>query len=669
MYDLGRGWMETEVALVASDKVLTRALDMLGGEARSALSLATLRNKLVVEPIRNTSLLSVRYRSSDPDVAANVVHAVTEAYRAHFQERMQNYASRTLDWLREHLPRLREELGHAQKERIDFQKKLGMLSFGLSAENEPEEISLARELKKEIAGLERQLADYRSKMAAIDFIRKDAGGGLDDGAAARPAFSLEWVRSDPVVAGLLRNERELSTTLAGMLSRLGPRHQDVLEMDARLQEVRKAQQAALAELAYALAAQVTSVEVKLADARTRLSEVEGKASELAVQSVELERFRRIEEDARERYTRSLKQFSEIDLTRTFEAGRVEVVKPARVPDKPLWPSLPKVLAAALLLGLVAGVAAAFFWESLDDSVKGAEELNYVWHMPVLGLIPHLKEPPPQNLPAEMLAGRRSEIEAFRMLAVSVDLVAARRKSAAQDGASGEASVIMVSSAGPREGKSLVSFYLSLTLAMAGKRVLAIDADLRRKGYTGLAGMTDAGGLAHWFRHGGSLDKYVVKLPGTEAEKIEDGRDGSAASRLHLDVLPAGRWDKSPTLMLRQHAMDVLLEEAKSRYDYIIIDVPPLSFVSDALVVARFRPLVVVVARIGVTSKRLLRRSRDVIQTAGLTPIGAVINEFDAPGVRYGYHYRYYGYYYPYYGYHYGGEEGEDSEDSGARQRK
>jgi len=637
-YEPGRDWLTTEISLMRSDRVLGEAVKMLKGQY--SITLEEMRNGVLVSAEKYTNLVTIGFRCNNPKEAADVVSAITKAYEEHFRQRMQNYTSRQLDWLQKHMPGLETDLAEAQRKRIEFQKTLGMLSFGAGEKSEPEEVVVVRELKKEAADLDAQLADYRSRIGALKKLGNDTGA----------AFSLTWFRTDPVIAGLLQHEKELSENLAAMLSRLGPKHQDVVETEARLQQINAEKTKAFTELSHALDAQHEALTLKLEDTRKRLLEAETKANDLAAKLAELENLQRLEDDARDRHSKMLKQYSEMNLTSTFEAGRVDVVKPAMEALEPLWPNLVKVMAAALILGLLGGVFAGFFWESLDDSVRSGEDVNYIWRMPVLGLIPHVDEQPTAELGREMLAGHRTEVEAFRMLAISLDLVISRypRKE-------GEARVVMISSAGPREGKSFISFYLGLTLAMANKKVLAIDADLRRRGFTKLAGLSDAKGLSHWFRNGGPVENFLSKLPSNEPE--------------NLDVLAAGHWDKSPTLMLRQHALDVLVEQMKSKYDYILIDVPPLSFVSDALVITRLQPLVLMVTRMGVTSKRLLRRSRDIIHTAGLTPIGSVINEFNAPGVRYGYYYRYYGYYYPYTSaYYYPDNEEEEEDGNGGTSR-
>lgn len=644
--DYGNDRMATEVSLISSDEVLRGALKLVQSRGRTykgvsagalkKLSVKEMKARLEAEHLRRTNLITVRYRCGDPELARDIVEDITTAYGDQFRARMQRGASRVLSWVREQLPRVQKELEDAQKTRIDFQKKLGILSLGSAEESMPVEISLVHALRREVADMEREIADYRSKINALENLGENMEG----------AMSLPWIRSDQVMAGLVKHEKELGENLAGMLSRLGPNHQDVVEAAARLKQVQSEKQNALKELKQAYSAEIAALETKLKDTGRRLGAVEEKANGLAAKTTELESYRRAEEDARERHEGLLKQFSEVDLTKTFEAGRVMVVNPARAAEKPLWPNLPKILAGMTLLGLVLGLLGAFFWESMDDSVKSGEDVNYIWRMPVLGLIPHISEPEKPGLSQEMMSSHRTEIEAFRMLALSLDLVTGKQKE------DGKASVVMISSAGPREGKSMILFYLSVTLALANKKVVAIDADLRRRGYTKLAGLTEADGLAKWFRSGGSIDEYKCKLSG----EVPEG----------LDILPAGHWDKSPTLMLRQAAFGELVEGMRKDYDYVLIDVPPLSFVSDALVVTRIAPMILVVARMGVTSKRLLRRSKDVVHTAGLVPIGSVINEFDSPGVRYGYYYRYYGYYYPYSSYYTEAEDEEEDNGKGSR---
>jgi len=121
-----------------------------------------------------------------------------------------------------------------------------------------------------------------------------------------------------------------------------------------------------------LSAKSDAYQKKLESTKLRMTSAEKEANVLAATYTDLQNHKK---DARERHNKFLKQFSEKDLKKTFETGRVSVVKPAIKPDSRLWPSLTQVFLAAILLGLAAGVLGAFFWKGLDDSVKSGEDMN------------------------------------------------------------------------------------------------------------------------------------------------------------------------------------------------------------------------------------------------------------------------------------------------------
>lgn len=607
-------WLSTEARLITSDEVLSVAAETLN---RQGITSATLVEELVVERFRNTSLLQIRFRSKDPHFAREALQSVADAYSRHFSMRARSIGMRRLEEMREEEPRLKQIMFEAEKKRLEEQKRLGFFSLDAPQEAANQRI---RAVSENITSLRIQRAGTKAR---LDALRKFAGQHEPE------ALFLEFSEAESL-RSLTSRYRALAEDLAAKELTFGPNHPQVEAVKARMVVTRRDMESAVKLLEESLDGKLDTIDRTIANMEELLREARSDASEAVEKATHLEELRRKEQHAKELYGPYKKMLGELDLSQNFQTGWVGVVDPPSEPEKPLWPSPLKLALAGVFMGLVLGVLLALTREGLDDSTKIAEDVLHIWRLPVLGFVPHLEAMFSLKDYEEVARSSRADIEALRMLAVSIDTILSREETA-----DGRGKVVVFSSPGSKEGKTSLAFATGAMLAQGNRKVLLVDADLRRRGLTHLLDMSSCPGINSWFRHQDDVTKYIEKTP-VEA----------------LDVLPAGRWREGPALMFRRGVLHVLLEDLSRRYDYVIVDVPPMSFVSDAITLAGSEVRMVVIARMGVTSKRLFRRSRDLADTTGMNVAGLIVNDYDARGVYYGYYYRYYGYYHPYKGYEY-----------------
>lgn len=606
-------WLATEVNLITSAVVLEQASEELGRR----FSPSDLARRLHVERVRDTSILVLSFQARDPQVAKLAVESIAEAYSGHFRSRTRSFASKRLGEMQNQVvPRLQDRVRDAEKKRIQKQKEMGFFSL-----ESPLDVANHRikALSQKITELQIRRAEVQGR---LDSLRRFAGEDLSKSMAAR--FSQSGS-----LAELTRHYRSLAEDLAARQHTLGPNHPQVEATKARMKAAEQEIREALRMQEETLKSDLATIDCSISNMQNLLDQARADAGKAVAMNMELEEYRREEQHAREMLEPNLKRLGELAYSQDFQTGWVEVVDPAVVPGNPLWPSRLRLALGGLLLGLLLGAGLAFLRESLDDTTKIAEDALHIWRLPVLGLVPHLENPPTLREHEEIARSSASDVEALRMLALSVDSVVG----AEDEGNTGK--VLVFSSAGAREGKTMLSILVGAMLAQGKERVLLVDADLRRRGLSKRTETSSRPGINSWFRHQDDISNYIEKGPIPT-----------------LDILPSGRWQEGPALLFRRELLRKLLEDLRSDYDYIIVDVPPMSFVSDALTLAGSSTRMVVVARMGMTSKRLLRRSKDLAETTGINVTGMVINDFDVGGAYYGVYHRYYGYYYPYKGYEY-----------------
>ena len=283
----------------------------------------------------------------------------------------------------------------------------------------------------------------------------------------------------------------------------------------------------------------------------------------------------------------------------------------------------------LLLGLGVGLALAFGLNTLDTTVRTPDDLEQGLGLPYVGAMLRFHFPHDGEPRGELIVHLRPhspEAEAVRKIRTGVMLVRAELPSKA----------LLITSVAPKEGKTVVAANLAIALAQAGRKVLLVDADMRRPRLGTLFHVGDEGpGLAQLL--GGDVPLDAAVRP-TDIER--------------LSVLPCLSAADNPSELLESERLAAFIASAKEHYDFVLFDSPPLLAVTDAVVLASRVDAVVLVVKGGATPRELLRRGIAMLADANASLAGGVLNMVDIRSGRSSY----YAYTYKYYRSYYGREE-------------
>jgi polysaccharide biosynthesis transport protein len=312
----------------------------------------------------------------------------------------------------------------------------------------------------------------------------------------------------------------------------------------------------------------------------------------------------------------------------LQSGNVQIAQSASVPTTP---SSPKVLRNTILggvLGLLLGLALAFLLERLDRRIKQPDDLEQIFKLPLLAMIPdssayeqhtsHPRRGAPAPLPAR-------EVEVFRMLRARLRYFNVDR----------DLRLMLVTSAASADGKTTVVQNLAEAAASTGGRVLIIEADLRRPSIAGRLSLNRGPGLAEVLIYGSTIEDAI------QVVEVASASAASGAASSALSVLTAGTPPPNPVELIESHAMERVLEWAEKSYDLVLIDTPPLSVVPDAIPLLHRVHGVVIVSRLGKSTRDGAVRMREELASLGAPMLGVVANGFktrDSPGYRYDYYY-------------------------------
>jgi capsular exopolysaccharide synthesis family protein len=311
----------------------------------------------------------------------------------------------------------------------------------------------------------------------------------------------------------------------------------------------------------------------------------------------------------------------IQLSGEFKGSNVRIVDEARAPDWPARPRRFRIMALAVLLGLAGGIGLGLLVDRWDLTVRSAEDVESLIHVPCLGLIHQIGRvewSEEKAYEAIWRDGKSVALEAFRNLRVAVNFRLAQVTGP---------KVLLVTSAVEDEGKTFVATNLARAFAAAGEKVLLIDGDLRRPAVHRVFQMTIDRGLSTFLSNGSG-----------DPAKIESGV-------ANLSLLLSGPVPDNTAELLHDEKLAVLLEWATKRFDRVIVDSSPLFPIADALIWGRHTHGVLLVIGAGQSRVVLIQRAVYRLRESFAHVLGVALNkaQFESFGA-YGYGYGYRSYY-------------------------
>ena len=333
------------------------------------------------------------------------------------------------------------------------------------------------------------------------------------------------------------------------------------------------------------------------------------------------------------YTALLNSAQQLRLVKAGKIGNVRLVDAAMVPEHSIKPNRPMVMLVALLMGLFLGVVAAFIKKSLFGGISDAHDIEQNLGLTVYANIPHSKQQEalyqrvlaksPQNSVLAQIDPTDTAIESLRSFRTSLQFSMLDAKN----------NIILITGPTPGLGKSFVSVNIAAVLAVAGKKVLLIDADLRKGYLHQYFGFGRDNGLSELVAGSCSLEQVVH----TSVVK-------------NVDFIATGRLPPNPAELLLHENMAQFLKSLSSSYDYILIDTPPVLAVSDTLILGPLVGAVFMVTRAGQSTIGDIKESIKRCSYTGIPVKGILFNDIKHRPGSYGYGAKYGKYRYTQYKY-------------------
>lgn len=348
----------------------------------------------------------------------------------------------------------------------------------------------------------------------------------------------------------------------------------------------------------------------------QLKTYEKRFDKLPKASIGLARLERSRLAAEKIYTQLEEKYQEALLNEQATTGNVLILSTAREPDKPAKPNRKLIIVLGLFLGLVFGVGYAIVANYFDKTVKTPEDIEDM-HINLLGWIPQIDE-----------FGSNGKFSEFfianNMNTISSDAFKFLRTTMNYSQTEGVAKVLLITSSAPSEGKSVISSNLAGSYAIAKKKTLLIDCDLRKPRVHTIFNKKRVPGLVDYL-YGKATYEDITSL--TEVKG--------------LSIIPVGTIPQNPTEFLDSSGMKSFLNRVKQEFEIVIIDSPPLTTLADAVILSRLVDETILVASSNITDSELLQKSVEQLKRIeGSTFKGVLLNKFNLKKSYGSYYYKY-----------------------------
>jgi capsular exopolysaccharide synthesis family protein len=610
----GYGWFaeekyhNTQVEIIKSRDVAKRVVRTLGLKSHPMFEdhpepVDLFRAMIQVDPRRDTGLLEISMTGVDPEQITQWANAVAQAYVDRNFDRAQSNMHTAMTAIEEQLAGLREDLSVAEEDRI------------AALEGEDSQILNATKQEQivgdQLKAFNTELTDVRIRLSSLQgkllqIVQMD-GRGQD-------LMTLAEFAGDTALQDLHRSKAELARDLEALKVELGPSHPEYERKQAALAKAEQEIEDKIRLIVSGLEREYEMASVKQDYLQNQIRSAEQFSLRVARDMSRYDIIKTDSETKKQIFDLIAMTMKEVQLNYELMNNNVAVLDQA---TPPLWPIAPKKrtnLAIGAMFGVFLGLGVVFFLDYLDNTIRTPEDVEKYLGLNVVGVVPKIELGQGEALE------QRAIKEAYQSLRTSIIFSSKNR----------QRKVALVTSTGPREGKSSTIANLARTLAAAGDRVVVIDCDLRRPKQNVHFKVDREPGLTN----------YLAAPPEDRDWQVHVKH--MSPNNLHL--LTSGPLPPSPPDLLGNERFRDMLEMMRQTYDWVLIDSPPAASLADASLLASMSDMIVLVVKHNSTDRDHVIKTVQTISSVNGSFAGVVLNNVNFDRT---YHKDYYyaGYYY------------------------
>ncbi|MBD2353382.1 polysaccharide biosynthesis tyrosine autokinase [Tolypothrix sp. FACHB-123] len=621
--------VDTEAEVIRSNPIIQRTINSLNLKDKSGkpLKIEQFLKLLKLKTIRGTDVMQLSYRSTNPQEAATVINSLMGYYLESNVRTNRSEARAAREFLSKQLPEIEKRVLKAEIALRRFKEQNRVVALDVEAKAGVEGL---KDLEQEITTAQGELAAAKTRSTALQ---------REMDLSIQQAVELSTLSQSPGIQQVLEEYQKAQDELAVARTRLTDDNPTIINLEQKQAALRSQlerrvgqtlgssepipeQNLQIGELKQNLSEDLVKSEVERLALGNRVAQLRQAyiinkkrldiLPRLEQQQLQLQRQMQV---AKVTYEQLVKQFQEVEMIENQNVGNARIISDALVPDKSVSPIVPLNLALGGFLGILLGVGTALILEATDNSLKTIEEVKQLLDYPLLGTIPLAEKPKSSDsneAGAELPVLNNPyspESAAFEMLQANLGFSISDKT----------LKVIVISSSIPGEGKSFVAANLAVAAAQSGRKVLLIDADMRRPRQHKIWEQSNLIGLSN-------ILVNQAELPTTTKEAL-----------MTLDLVTAGTIPPNAAALLESKRMVSLLQEAVNEYNFVIIDAPPLTAVADAQILGKLVDGILLVVRPGVANSAAAGAIKALLAQSGQRVLGMVVNGVTAKSSYGGYY--------------------------------
>lgn len=544
----------------------------------------TIRRGLTVLPVLNTKIVTIAYRSQDPSMAKLVTDATVKAYMDEMLDIKLSTSSYSLKWMTAKATEERDKLERSERELQAFMRANDLVTVENRLTILPQKLS---EFGSQLTKAESQKKEYQDLLDQVNSTKRDL-----DALEKLPAFA-----SDEVLKSIRERSYKADQNIQELSKKYGYKHPVLIRAKDELRILKQ-------EKKYEIDRIVSTIENSLELAASKQKSLQDLLGVTKAETLNLnEKFmqysimKRDVDSNRVLYDTLQASIKQQGVTEQSQSVNIWVIKKASLPTSPSLPNKKINLIVGLFLGGVFGVGLAIILEILDNTLTTVQQIEEKFDLTVLGSIVKLN-------------GKEKEIDNYVLynplspLAESYRLI---RSALLLSSADHPPRVTLVTSMSKSEGKTSTITNLARMLSQGKKDVLVIDCDLRRPRMHSLLGMPNENGLST-FLSGATEECLILSVPDEE-----------------ISLIPSGPIPPDPSELLGSVKMGRLIEEMSSKYDFILLDSPPIGAVTDSLTLSQYVDGTILVVKAGSTTVDMFESGVKKMGDINARIFGVVLN--------------------------------------------